>query len=99
MLNGKNEVQSRLQHFIALVENQFGVSIKFLTMNYGIGFTSPVYYGFKGIIHRTSCKETLDIRALMLPSSVKKKLWRYFVTHVFLLNKFSTILPSDKSAF
>jgi len=48
-----------LLHFIALVKNQFNKTIKIIRSDNGPEFNMKIFYDAEGIIHQTSCIETL----------------------------------------
>jgi len=58
---GKGEVASLMQNFVAMVKNQFGKNVVILRSDNGLEFKSePMlrFYSTKGIIHQTSCVDT-----------------------------------------
>nr|KYP51629.1 Retrovirus-related Pol polyprotein from transposon TNT 1-94 [Cajanus cajan] len=58
LLKSKAEVQSHVQNFIALIENQFHTTIKILRSDNGPEFSLKNFFASKGIIHQTSCVDT-----------------------------------------
>lgn len=58
LLKSKAEVSHHVQHFIALVENQFKTCPKYIRADNGPEFLMPNFYLTKGIIHQISCVES-----------------------------------------
>ncbi|XP_073225735.1 uncharacterized protein [Cicer arietinum] len=115
MLKSKSKVPSRVQNFVALVENQFGKFVKNIRSDNGPEFLLTEIYSMKGIIHQRSCVSTpqqngrveirhqhiLSIsRALMFQSKLPKTYWSCSVQHVvFLMNRILTGLLGNNSSY
>lgn len=115
LLRSKHEVSTKIEHFVAMIENQFHKQVKVIRSDNGPEFKMSSFFGKKGILHQTSCVETpqqngrverkhqhiMNIaRALMLQSGLPKFLWSYAIQHaVFLINRTPSKLLADHSPF
>ena len=115
LLKTKAEVQSKIQDFVTLVENQFDTRIKIIRSDDGPEFFMTNFYASKGILHQKSCVETprqnerverkhqhiLNVaRALMFQSNIPSYLWSYAITHVvYLINRVPSPINKNKTPF
>ncbi|XP_065859400.1 retrovirus-related Pol polyprotein from transposon RE1 isoform X1 [Euphorbia lathyris] len=115
MVKLKSEVSDVIKHFVAMVQTQFGKTIKVIRSDNGPEFYMVDFYNKLGISHQTSCVETPQqnglverkhqhilntARALKFQSHLPNGYWNFFVGHaVFLINRTPTPLLSNKSPF
>jgi hypothetical protein len=111
----KSEARNHVQNFIKLIETQHNHLVKTVRTDNGPEFIMPSFYASKGIIHHTSCVETLQQngrverkhqhilnvgRALLFQSKLPKHFWSYALLHAtFLINRVSTPLLQNKSPY
>jgi len=115
LLKSKAEVRQHVQNFIELIENQHNARIKIIRTNNGPEFIMPQYYASKGIVHQTSCVESLQQngrvkrkhqhvlnvgRALLFQSKLPKQFWSYAILHAtYIINTIPSTLLKNKSPY
>ena len=106
LMKSKNETRDYMQRFVTHIKNQFNKGIKAIRTDNGKEFCWKSFYDEHGIIHQTSCNETLEqnstverkhqhilniARCILYQSNLPKNFWSYAVLHsVHLINR----LPS-----
>ena len=96
-LKQKSKVVKILEDFVVFIQTQFESGIKVIRSDNGIEFFMTNFFSNKGIIHQTSCVNTLEqnsiverkhghllnvARALMIQSHLPKIYWSYSVIYM-----------------
>ena len=102
LMKSKAETRQVIMNFIAFIETQYNGKVKIIRSDNGIEFFMHHYYASKGIIHQTTCVETLEqngiverkhqhllniTRALLFQASLPPSFWCYALPHAtYLIN-------------
>ena len=114
-MKSKSETMPFLISFFTMIHTQFGVKIKAIKSDNGLGFCMIDFYNTQSIIHQKTCVYTpqqnsvverkqqhiLSItRPLRLQSNIPLKYWGdYTLTTVHLINSLPSPLLQDKTPF
>lgn len=111
----KSEARQSLQDFIALCETQFQTKMQTIRLDNDLEFSMLTYFKYKGIIHQTSCIETLEqnsiverkyqhilnfARVLLFQASLLKHYWSYAILLVVdIINRLLTPFLNSQTPF
>lgn len=114
-MKSKSETRQHVIDFITLIENQHDCHVKIVRSDNGPLFIIPQFYASKGILHQTSCVETLQqnarverkhqhilniTRALLFQSHLPKNFWSYVAIHVvFIMNRVPSPILNNQTPY
>ena len=113
-MHNKSEVKASIISFVAYAENHFSIKVKTIRTDNDIEFFMHDYFASKGIIHQTTCVETLEqngiverkhqhilniTRTLLFQSKLPAIFWCFVVQHVFLINCMPTPLLNNATPY
>jgi len=64
-MHAKSNTRNHIINFVNYVENQFNTTIKIICTDNGMEFSMKNYFLSKGIVHQTTCVETLEQNSIV----------------------------------
>lgn len=115
LMHTKVETRQIIMEFIAYIEMQFNSKVKIIRSDNGPEFLMHSFYALKGIIHQTSCVETLEqngiverkhqhllnvTHAFLFQANLQHKFWCFALPHVaYLINYIPTTFLHNVSPY